>query len=117
MTRGDREVAASVAALFEAHRTELTDLALAAGSLSPRTGIADAFADCIAHWRSIDDPLTYLRRRAIALGDGAHPREVVAWLRDRTAADGTRLDDAAIADLIELSPAEIVSMSANRRTP
>jgi hypothetical protein len=99
---GRRDRGREVADLFRDHHIELTHLAVASGANAPADGLVDAYADLYEKWRDVDDPVLFLRRRAVSIANPVSRVGAVRWLRAETA-----LDDETIADVIGVSPAEV----------
>ncbi|MFN0026856.1 MAG: hypothetical protein ACKV2O_06690 [Acidimicrobiales bacterium] len=95
--------------LFAVNRSELSQLAVIAGNPRPGPALVTAFADLYDSWSDVDDPLSYLRRRAVASGQSHRRGAVVAWLGDHT-----DLNDDALADVVGMSPAELSLLRAQR---
>jgi hypothetical protein len=99
---GRRDRGRELAELFRDHSVELTHLAVASGASSPADGLVDAYADLYEKWRDVDDPLLFLRRRAVSVANPVSHVGAVRWLRAETT-----LNDETIADVIGVSPAEV----------
>jgi hypothetical protein len=99
---GRRDRGRELAGLYRDHHVELTHLAVASGASAPAEGLVDAYADLYEKWRDVDDPVLFLRRRAVSIANPVSHVGAVRWLRSQTA-----LNDETIADVIGVSPAEV----------